>query len=530
VVLGTGPAETREPHWLVRSQDAGNEYWPHIVLSATASRWSGKICTRNPDSGLCLAARYDEPMDSSPRAALELAYRHVLDYLDSLDTRPVAATASLADLRTRLRKPLNDSPIDAAAVVRDLVCDTHEGIVASAGGRFFAWAVSGTLPSALAADWLTSAWDQNAGIYVAGPAASVVEEAVGDWLKQLLELPAGASFGLVSGCQMAHATCLAAARHYLLQARGWDVERRGMAGSPPIRILASNRHGSVERSARLVGIGADQIVDLPLTEAAQTTADALQQELDRDPSAPTVVLLQAGDLNSGSFDDYSALIPIARRYDAWVHIDGAFGLWAAASPCYRHFVAGVGAADSWATDGHKWLNVPYDSGYAFVAHPEAHRAAISYQAPYLAYDEEARDQIHWNPEWSRRARGFASYAALRELGCSGVADLVARCCRYAADIVDGLAQIPGVEVVWRPRINQGMVRFLDPSPNATEADHDRFTDRIVQGILANGEAFFMATTWRGRRAMRVSVFSWRTTPDDVRRSIDAVGKALNSSY
>jgi glutamate/tyrosine decarboxylase-like PLP-dependent enzyme len=469
-------------------------------------------------------------MDCSPRAALEIAYRQALEYLDSLDTRHVAATASLAELRARLWKPLNDRPMGPAAVIRDLVCDAEGGIVASAGARFFAWAVSGTLPSALAADWLTSTWDQNAGIYVAGPAASVVEEAVGDWLKQLLGLPAGSSFGLVSGCQMAHATCLAAARHHLLKTRGWDVERRGMAGSPPIRILASNRHGSVERAARLVGIGADQIVDLPLTVSAQTAPEALQRELDRDPSAPTVVLLQAGDLNSGSFDDYPALIPIARRYDAWVHIDGAFGLWAAASPCHRHFVAGVREGDSWATDGHKWLNVPYDSGYAFVAHPDAHRAAISYQAPYLAYDEEARDQIHWNPEWSRRARGFASYAALRELGREGVADLVARCCRYAAQIVDGLAQLPGVEVVWKPRINQGMVRFLDPSPGATDADHDRFTDGVVQTILGNGEAFFMATTWQGRRAMRVSVFSWRTTPDDVRLAIDAVRKALTSIH
>jgi glutamate/tyrosine decarboxylase-like PLP-dependent enzyme len=252
----------------------------------------------------------------------------------------------------------------------------------------------------------------------------------------------------------------------------------------------------------------------------------LEDELSKDGEAPTIVLLQAGDVNVGAFDDFEKLIPIAKRYGAWVHVDGAFGLWAAASAKYRHHVKGIAAADSWATDGHKWLNVPFDSGFAFVADAEAHRASLAQRASYMTQTTEARDEMNFNPEWSRRARGFPTYAALRQLGREGVAALVERCCEHARGLVLGIGELPNAEVVWEPGINQGLVRFLDPRPGASEEDHDRRTDQVIAAIVASGEAFFGGTTWRGRRCMRVSVSNWQTSDADVDRVIAAVAKVL----
>jgi glutamate/tyrosine decarboxylase-like PLP-dependent enzyme len=462
-------------------------------------------------------------------SSLQAAFHSAVAHLEGLGSRSVSATATLSELRSRLAKPLNDHGLDPVDVVRDLVRDAQDGILGSAGGRFFAWAIGGSVPAALAADWLTSAWDQNAALYACAPSAAVVEEIAGEWLKDLLGIPQSASFAFVSGCQMAHVTCLAAARHALLEARGWDVERRGLCGAPSIRVLASNRHGSVERAIRLLGIGKDNVIDLELKEDSQTTAEGLDRALRVAPDTATIVLLQAGDLNSGSFDDYRAVIPLAQQHGAWVHVDGAFGLWAGASPCYRHLLNGIELADSWATDGHKWLNFPYDSGYAFVARPAAHRAAMSHRAPYLVHDQDARDQLDWNPEWSRRARGFATYAAIRQMGRLGIAGMIERCCGYASDIVDGIGALEGAEILWRPRINQGLVRFLDPRQGASGDDHDRFTDTIIRRVNESGEAFFAGTNWRGRRAMRVSVLNWQTSGTDVERAIRAVGRCLASA-
>ncbi len=460
------------------------------------------------------------------KAPLAIAFQAATQHLENLGRDPVGATVSLADLRRNLQKHLTDQGLSADEVLRELVRDVYGGISGNAGGRFFAWAIGGAVPAALGADWLTSAWDQNAAIYACSPAAAIVEEVAGSWLKELLGIPFSASFAFVSGCQMAHATCLAAARHALLRDRGWDVERKGLCGAPPIRILASNAHGSIDRTIRFLGMGSENVIELPLDENAQATEDGLEHALRASPNVATIIVLQAGDLNSGSFDDYSTLIPLAKKYAAWVHVDGAFGLWAGASPKYRRLLKGIEAADSWATDGHKWLNVPYDSGYAFVADKEAHRGAMCHRASYLVHDEDARDQIDYTPEWSRRARGFSTYAAIRQLGRDGIAALVENCCEHARKLVDGISRLPGAEVVWEPRINQGLVRFRDSSMDATQTDHDRLTDAVIQRVNETGEAFFMGTTWRGRRAMRVSVLNWQTSSEDVERSIEAVQRAL----
>lgn len=449
------------------------------------------------------------------------------DYLANLARQPVNATVDAATLRQRMDRPLADDGLDPDQVVSELVRDVEGGIIGSAGPRFFGWVIGGSLPAALAADWLTSAWDQAAGLYAAGPAAAIAEEVSGKWLKELLGLPPHASFAFTTGCQMAHATCLAASRHALLEKRGWDVEQNGLYGAPPIRILTSSEaHGSFNRAVRLVGMGLRQIEYLPVDDRGRLRPDALAAALDE--TKPTIVVLQAGDLNIGAFDDFEKLIPIAKQSGAWVHVDGAFGLWAAASPRLRHFVKGVELADSWGTDGHKWLNVPYDCGYAFVADVEAHRASMSHRAPYLTHDANARDQMDWNAEWSRRARGFPTYAALRQLGRNGVADLIERCCRFAHALVMGIGALPGAQVLWEPAINQGLVRFYDPRPSATEEDHDRRTEAVIAAIVADGVAFFGGTTWRGRRAMRVSVCNWMTSDEDVRRTIASVAKILSA--
>lgn len=469
-----------------------------------------------------------QKIDPDFRSALNIAFNQGIAHLEHLDETSVAATADAATLRAQLDKPLANEGMPAQQVIAELARDVQGGLLGSAGGRFFGWVIGGALPAAVAADWLTSTWQQNAGLYACAPAAAIVEETVGRWLKEILGLPEQASFALVTGCQMAHVTCLAAARHALLKKHGWDQETQGLYGAPPIRILTSNaRHGSFERAVRLLGFGTSHIRLLESDDQARLLPDALENELRSDPDGPTLLLLQAGDINIGAYDSFETLIPIAKRYGAWVHIDGAFGLWAGASPKLRHLAKGVEAADSWATDGHKWLNVPFDSGFAFVADPESHRASLSHRAVYLTHVADARDQMDWNPEWSRRARAFPAYAALRQLGRDGVADLIERCCRHAFSIVTGIGKLRGAEVLWEPTINQGLVRFLDQRPGATQEDHDRRTDEVIAKILKTGEAFFGGTTWRGRRAMRVSVCNWQTSDADVQRVIRAVASVLD---
>jgi aromatic-L-amino-acid decarboxylase len=465
-----------------------------------------------------------EADDKDLSALMQRASRHAVAYLEGLDQASVATTVSRAQLRARLDVPFHDAGMAAGQVIDELVEATRGGHLGSAGGRFFAWVIGGAMPSALAADWLTSAWDQNAVTYACAPAASVVEEVAGAWLKDLFDIPASASFALTTGCQMAHFTGLAAARHALLARRGWDVETDGLIGAPRIRVLVNDqRHGSIERAVRFLGLGTRAIQPLACDRDGRLAPAVLEAALGAG-DGPTILVLNAADLNIGACDPYAALIPMAQAAGAWVHIDGAFGLWAKASPSRRRMVEGVELADSWATDAHKWLNTPMDSGVAFVHDAAAHRAAMTLTASYLPPPGEHRDALDWTPEWSRRARGFALYAALRELGRSGVADLIDRCCDHATALVEGVAAMPGAEGLSVPTLNQGLVRFLDPRGD----DHDAETDAVIADVNATGEAFFSGVTWRGGRAMRISVCNWRTNEEDVRRALAAIRAVLET--
>jgi glutamate/tyrosine decarboxylase-like PLP-dependent enzyme len=453
---------------------------------------------------------------------LDRAAAHATRYLQTVDSRPLATTASLAELRSRLAKPLPEASTVPERVIDELVRDTEGGILGSTSGRFFGWVTGGTLPVALAADLLTSAWDQNGASNLTAPAEAVIEEVCGAWAKQLLGIPASASFAFVTGSQMAHTTAFAAARHKLLRECGWDVEERGLAGAPPLRVLTTeNRHESIIRAVRLVGIGANAIACLPGDNQGRMNAAELERALREPADAPTIVSLQAGDLNTGTFDPFADACRIAHDHGAWVHVDGAFGLWVATSEKYCHLLDGAEQADSWATDGHKWLNLPFDSGLVFVADPTAHRGAFAQSASYSVPTEQLRNQKDWNPEWSRRARGFTAYAAIRALGRSGIADIVDRCCAHAARVVAGIGDLAGAEIVARPIINQGLVRFLAPDCN-----HDRQTDDVIRRIQAKGVAWFGGATWRGMRVMRISVCNWATTDRDIEQTIASVREAI----
>ncbi|HEY4970092.1 MAG TPA: pyridoxal-dependent decarboxylase [Steroidobacteraceae bacterium] len=462
---------------------------------------------------------------------LDRTRRHAVEFLNGLDRRPVHPTATLKELRCRLGAPLEDRGTDAAQVIDDLVIATSGGHLGSASGRSFAWVMGGALPSALAADWLVSTWDNNAALYLSAPAAAVVEEVAGQWVKDILGLPARASFAFTTGCQMAHATCLAAARHALLSERGWNVEREGLFDAPRIRVLANeNRHGSLTRALRFLGFGSNCVEPLATDADSRVEPATLMAAIQQKSAAPTIVVLNAADLNVGAFDPFGELIPLAKASGAWVHVDGAFGLWARSSARHRSLADGIEGADSWATDAHKWLNTPQDIGIAIVADPEAHKAAMDISAAYLSADGHARDPLDWTPEWTRRARGFPVYAALRELGREGTGHLIDRCCERAGQLVLGLGALPGVEVVAYPTLNQGLVRFPDNRPDAAASDHDARTDRMIEAINCEGTALFSSTIWKRRRAMRISVVNWRTSSEDVERTVRAVATVLESEH
>jgi glutamate/tyrosine decarboxylase-like PLP-dependent enzyme len=460
--------------------------------------------------------------------ALQRALDHATRYLEELERHPVNSTVGLDDLRARLGSPLPESSTDPVQVIDELVANTAGGHLGSAGGRFFAWVIGGALESALAADWLTSAWNQNAALFATSPSAAVAEEVAGCWLKELLGLSADASFALTTGCQLAHFTCLAAARYAVLRDLDWNINERGLFDAPTIRtIVSEQRHASVDRAIRFLGLGNENIVAVPTNAFGQIDVDSFKAALD-DEHGPKIVALSAADLNIGAFENFNELIPYATGHGAWVHIDGAFGLMARVSRSKRPLTAGVELAHSWATDGHKWLNVPFDCGFAFVRDRDAHRASMTVTASYISPDEQARNPIDWNPEWSRRSRGFTVYAAIKELGRAGLEELIDRSCSHAKEIVTRIGKLPGTEILWTPTLNQGLVRFLDMRPGAGPTDHDAQTDKVVAAVNATGEAFFSGTTWRGKRAMRVSVVNLRTSQSDVQRAIDAVASVLEN--
>ncbi|MGQ0764178.1 MAG: pyridoxal phosphate-dependent decarboxylase family protein [Gemmatimonadota bacterium] len=462
-------------------------------------------------------------MTQSP---LSRAVHHATTYLAGLDSQPVAPTVTRDELVRRFDGPMPALGTEPDRIIDELAAAADGALVSNASARFFAWVIGGAHRSAIAAEWLATAWDQNAVIYATSPLASVIEEVTGKWLLELLRLPREASFAFTTGCQTAHFTALLAAREHLLRQRGWDAGSNGLAGSPPIRVLVSPlRHVSLDRALRYMGVGTRQLVELPVDAAGALKPLALERALD-EIDAPTIVGLNAADLNSAAFDSFAELVPIAHRHDAWVHVDGAFGLFARTSDRYLDLVAGMELADSWATDCHKWLNVPQDCGFAVVRNREAHRRAFTIHDSYFVSEESARDEIDWTPDWSRRARAFATYAVLRELGSKGVANLIERSCDHCAALVVGIGGIEGAEVVMQARLNQGLVRFLDVGPGATDADHDAQTDRVIAGINAGGEAMFGGVTWHGRRVMRVCVVNWQTGADDVTRTIEAVRSAI----
>jgi glutamate/tyrosine decarboxylase-like PLP-dependent enzyme len=438
------------------------------------------------------------------------------DYLDSLDSRPVYPRVGVGELRSVLDSPLPEGPTDPSQVIEQLAAAVDPGVVASQSGRYFGFVVGASLPAALAADWLVSTWDQNLGLVALGPSAVVVENTAGAWAKELLGIPADASFAFVTGCQTAHFTCLAAARQNVLTAAGWDLVVDGLAGAPPITVfVGALRHSTVDRALRYLGIGLAQIRVVDSFDDGRMDPDALRASL-ADGDGPKIVCAQAGEVNTGVFDDLAAIADAVEGTGAWLHVDGAFGLWAATTPSLRHLVAGHERADSWATDAHKWLNVPYDCGIAFCAHPDAHLTAMTVRASYYVRDTDAtREPIDWTPEHSRRSRAVPVYAALRQLGRSGVAELVERSCAHARRLAAGLAALPGCEILNDVVLNQVLVRFAD----------DETTRSVLASVQDSGEAWMSGTEWDGRAAIRLSVSSWRTSDEDVDRTLAAFQQA-----
>ena len=440
---------------------------------------------------------------------------YAAQFHESLGVRRVGAEASFDDVRAALGGPLPDEGSEDAAVLRELIAAAEPGIVGSQTGRYFGFVFGSALPAAVAADWVATAWDQNGFSVVTSPAAAAAEAVAADWIADLLGLPAGVSSGFVTGAQGANTTGLAAARHHVLAAAGWEVERDGLAGAPPLRIVAGGeRHVTIDRSLRLLGIGTNALVAVPVDGQGRMDAAAVREELARE-ERPTIVCAQAGNVNTGAFDPVAELADACEPGGAWLHVDGAFGLWAAASPKLRHLVEGVDRADSWATDAHKWLNVPYDCGLVFCRHEEAHALSMAGAASYLQR-ADGRSPADGVPESSRRPRGVTVWAAVRSLGRSGVADLVDRCCGHARAFAELLGAEPGVEILNDVVLNQVLVRF---------GDDDETTREVVRRVQADGTCWLGGTDWQGRAAMRISVSSFRTTEADVDRSAAAILEA-----
>jgi len=450
----------------------------------------------------------------TPDEVLDLAAARAKTYLDTVATRRVPPALSTDEITAAFSGPLPQAGRDPREVIEELATKAEPGLTAMGSPRFFGFVIGGTYPVAVAADWLTSAWDQNAGLREVTPAHSAAREAVQAWFTDLLGLPAGTTMGTVTGGLMANFTGLAAGRHAVLSRAGWDVEERGLQGAPDVRVLVgAERHDTVDLALRYLGLGHPQPV--AADGQGRIRVDALADALG---SGPTIVALQAGNVHSGAFDDFAAAIPLAHEHGAWVHVDGAFGMWAAASPHTRHLVTGYEAADSWATDAHKTLNVPYDSGLAFVADPLAHRGAMGIHAPYLIHSTGAPEPMELGPEFSQRGRAFVLWATLQYLGRQGVAALVDGLVGHAQALADGVRELGG-EVLNDVVFTQVCTAWGD----------DDTTARVEQHLLAEGAAWMTGSTWRGRKVVRIAVSNQATTAADVEAAVAALGRACSSA-
>jgi glutamate/tyrosine decarboxylase-like PLP-dependent enzyme len=425
-----------------------------------------------------------------------------------------------AAMRDMFQAPLPETGIDGMSVIDELVRLSQPGLSAMAGPRFFGWVIGGSLPVGVAADWLTSAWGQNAGGHTPTPAAAACEEIAAAWLLELLDLPRESSVGFATGATMANFTCLAAARTKLLRDLGWDVESQGLFGAPELRVLiGEDAHSSAVAALQLLGLGSERVVRVPADRMGRMSPDAVARAL-RSAATPTIVLTQAGQVNTGAIDPIGEIAASAREASAWIHVDGAFGLWARACPETKAHAEGVEQADSWASDGHKWLQTPYDCGYAIVRDAQAHRRAMTNWASYLPTAGEGdRDPSHLVPELSRRARGFATWAVIRALGRDGIAELVARNCRIARQMARRLAQEQGIAVENDVILNQVAIRFGADQPTIAG---DALTRRVIEKVQADGTCFAAGAQWKGRWIMRLSVSSWATTEQDADRSAAAI--------
>jgi glutamate/tyrosine decarboxylase-like PLP-dependent enzyme len=459
-----------------------------------------------------------EQRPSDRAAPLARAHDHALPWLASLDTRDVPPAADAAEVADRLGRDLPDGPTDPSEVVDLLASACEPGLTAMPSGRFFGFVIGGTHPAAAAADWLVTSWDQNAGLRTLTPATTAVEDLAGAWVTDLLGLPADSAVGFVTGGTMANFTCLAAGRDAVLARAGWDLAERGLVGSPGVRVIVGEeRHDTVDLVLRYLGLGAPEPV--AADEQGRIEVDALHQALQKEDARPTIVALQAGNVHSGAFDPFPEAIALAHEHGAWVHVDGAFGLFAAASPRHRHLIEGYETADSWATDAHKTLNVPYDCGIAIVRDRAALRAAMSMVGAYLIRDDTAGDPLEHVPELSRRARGIPVWAVLRSLGRSGVADLVGRLAGHATAFAEGLAAIPDAEVLNDVVFTQVCAGF---------GDDDRTRD-VVRRMMQDGTAWTTGSVWRGRAVLRIAVSNWSTTDRDVERTLAALRRAVAES-
>lgn len=458
-------------------------------------------------------------------AFLEKTWERIMEYLSDLPGRHVGARNTVEELRGKLYKPLPQGPKDPSGVLAFLARECDGGIIASSGPRYFGFVTGGATPASLACDLMATAWDQNSVLSVASPAAGVVEEIAGEWILELLGLPEESSIGFVTGCQMANFTCLAAARHEVLKREGWDVEGKGLFGAPRVAVLAGEEaHATVHVALRMLGFGTGNVLRVPVDDQGRMIPGELERML-QGVQGPAIICTQAGNVNTGAFDPVEEIAGIARMKKAWLHVDGAFGLWGALVPSARPLLKGFERADSWATDAHKWLNVPYDSGIAIVRESAAHRAAMSLDAPYyIAAPGEIRDPSQWVPESSRRARGFALYGCIASLGRSGIASMVDRNCRQARLMAELLAEDENARVLNDVVLNQVLVRFI---PGVGDADV--FTRVVTEGVQREGTCWAGGTTWKGQAAMRISVSNWATTDDDIRVSAHAIRRVLREA-